>query len=122
MRPIIATLLSAGIAICGVQSTQAQPMQQKADQPVQQRQVPSAEEVQKIMSATMGAMIPMMGKMTEAIIEAQLTVADRQSTADRLATFKHNLYEALVKKGFTSDQALQITIATAPPTAAPSSK
>ena len=90
------------------------------DQP-QQKQ-PRPEEMQKIMDATMGAMIPMMGRMTEVILEAQLKVAERSETAERVAAFKKNLYEALLKKGFNAEQAMQITLASAPPSAAPSGK
>lgn len=114
MRAIIAVLALAGVAIGGLTAVRAQTTQQK--------QAQSPEEMQKIMNATMGAMIPMMGKMTEAMLEAQLVFAERQGTALRLATFKRNLYEALLKKGFTSEQAMQITIATPPPAAALSSK
>jgi hypothetical protein len=74
------------------------------------------------MDATMGAMVPMMGRMTEIIIEAQLKVAERPETAERIAAFKKNLYDALLKKGFKAEQAMQITLATAPPSAAPSGK
>jgi hypothetical protein len=87
-----------------------------------QQKQPSPEEMQKMMDATMGAMVPMMGKMTEVILEAQLKVAERPETAERVAAFKKNLYEALLKKGFNTEQAMQITLETAPPSAAPSGK
>ena len=85
-----------------------------------QQKPPSPEEMQKIMDATMGSMVPMMGKMTEVMIDAQLNAAARPETAERMAAFKKNLYDALLKKGFTQDQALQITVATALPMASPS--
>lgn len=55
---------------------------------------------------------PEEGRGTEAAIEAQLRIAERPETAARIATFKRNLYEALLKKGFSGDQAIQLTIAT----------
>ena len=87
-----------------------------------QQKPPSPEDMQKIMDATMGAMVPMMGRMTEVTIEAQLKVAERPETANRVATFKKNLYDALLKQGFTAEQAMQITLVTPPPSAAPMSK
>jgi len=90
-------------------------------QPAAQKQ-PSPEDMQKTMDATRGALVPLMGRMTEVMLEVQLKVAERPETAERTAAFKKNLYDALVKKGFSTDQALQITISTALPSAAPSSK
>ncbi len=87
-----------------------------------QQKQPTPEEMQKIMDATMGAMVPMIGRMTEVMIETQLRIAEKTDTAERIATFKRNLYEALLKKGFSANQALQITLATAIPSTAPSGK
>jgi len=78
-----------------------------AQQAPAQRQ-PSPEEMQKIMDATMGAMVPMMGRMMEVMLEAQLKVAALPDTAERVATFKKNLYDALQAKGFSKPEALQI--------------
>jgi hypothetical protein len=85
-------------------------------------QQPSAEQMRAVMQATMGAMVSVMGPMTEAVLEAQLNVAARLETADRLAQFKKNLYDSLVKKGFTPADALQITMASNPPSATPAAK
>ena len=108
LNPAIAAVLLS----LGVLSAQAQAQQKP----------PSPEDMQKIMDATLGAMVPMMGRMTEVTIEAQLKVAERPETADRIAAFKKNLYDALLKKGFTGEQAMQITLVTSPPSAAPMSK
>ena len=86
-----------------------------------QRQ-PTPEDMQKIMDATMGVMVPMMGRMSEVIIEAQLKFAAQPETAERIATFKKNLYDALLRKGFSKSDALQIVIATGIPSASPSAK
>ena len=104
---VLATLLLA--APCFAQEASAQ------------RQ-PTPEEIQKIMDATMGAMVPMMGRMMEVMIEAQLKFAALPETAERIATFKKNLYDALQKKGFTKSEALQIVMATGIPSASPSAK
>ncbi len=86
------------------------------------RKQPTPEEMQKIMDATMGAMVPVMGRMMEVMLDAQLRIAERPETATRIAAFKRNLYDALLKSGFTADQALQVVIATSIPAASPSSK
>jgi hypothetical protein len=80
---------------------------------------PSAEEIRKSMDAAMGSMVPMMGRMTEVAIEAQLKIAARPETAEIIATFKKNLFDQLQKKGFSAEQALQITLSTTIPSAAP---
>jgi hypothetical protein len=87
-----------------------------------QQKPPSPEDMKRIMDATMGAMVPVMGRMTEVMIEAQLSAAEQPGTAERIASFKFNLYQALLKKGFSAEQALQITVATSPPSAAPAVK
>ncbi len=78
---------------------------------------PTAEEMQKSMDAAMGSMVPMMGRMTEVTIGAQLKLAAMPETAERIAAFKKNLFDQLQKKGFTPDQALQITMSTPLPSA-----
>lgn len=92
-----------------------------AQQAPAQRQ-PSPEEMRQIMQATMGAMVGVMGPMTEAVIEAQLNLLARPEAAERIAAFKRQLFDALVKKGFSSEHALQIVLTTALPSAAPSGK
>ena len=88
----------------------------------QPQQPPSPEQMKQIMQATMGAMVSVMGPMTDAVIEAQVNAAARPETAEKIAAFKKNLYDALLKKGFNVQQALQIVVSTAPPAAAPSAK
>lgn len=88
----------------------------------QQQQPPNPEQMKQIMQATMGAMVSVMGPMTDAVIDAQVNAAARPETAEKIAAFKKNLYDALLKKGFNAQQALQIVISTAPPAAAPSAK
>ena len=62
------------------------------------------------------------GAMTEAAIEAQLNVAAKPETAERIATFKRNLYESLLKKGFNGLDAMQMVINTPLPSVSPSAK
>ena len=112
MRYIPSTLLLAMLLLAPISHAQEPPAQRQ----------PTPEEMQKIMDATMGAMVPMMGRMTEVVIEAQLKIAVLPETAERIATFKKNLYDALTKKGFTKAEALQIVMATDIPSAAPMAK
>ena len=85
------------------------------------RKPPTPEEIKQVMQESMqasfGAMVSTMGPMTEAAIEAQLVAAAKPETAQRLAAFKRNLYDELLKKGFNPQQALQIVITTSAPSA-----
>ena len=85
-------------------------------------QQPSPEQMKQIMQTTMAAMVSVMGPMTEAVIEAQLAIAVRPDTAERIAVFKRRLYESLLKQGFNGIEAMQIVVATSPPSASPSAK
>ena len=109
-------LIAGAVSLLG-SAALAQPQQ-----PQQPQQPPSPEQMKQIMQATMGAMVSVMGPMTDAVIEAQVNAAARPETAEKIAAFKKNLYDALLKKGFNVQQALQIVVSTAPPTAAPSAK
>jgi septal ring factor EnvC (AmiA/AmiB activator) len=112
MRHLIASLAVAVLlqsSYCYAQET-----------PQQQKRTP--EDMQKIMGATFDAMVPAMAKMTEAMVQTQLRIAVLPDTADRIATFKKNLYDALKKSGFTESQAMQIVIATGLPSATPAMK
>lgn len=66
---------------------------------------PSPGEMLQVTDATLERTI-------ETQIAAQLKVAERPETAERVASFKKNLFDALRKKGFTAEQSLQIVIAT----------
>jgi|SRR5471030_304996 len=101
-----AIAFSSILLVCNVAFAQSPPPQK-----------PNPEEMQKGMETAMGAMLPMVGRMAEVQIEAQLKVAERPDTAERIATFKKNLFDALRHKGFTEEQSLQITSATPVPTA-----
>ena len=76
------------------------------------------ELLRQALQPSTGAMTPAMEQMTDAMIESQLKAAARPDTAQRLAAFKKNLYDALQAQGFTKAEALAITQATSPPSAA----
>lgn len=54
---------------------------------------------------------PMAGQMTEAMMEGMLRVMARPESAERLANFTRHYYDALVRKGFSREEALQIVVA-----------
>jgi hypothetical protein len=51
-----------------------------------------------------------MGQMSQAAMQSLLATLARRETAEGLATFTKNYYDALVAKGFTKDEALRIVI------------
>jgi hypothetical protein len=87
---------------------------QLAHAQTEQRAKPTPDEIQKMTDST-GAMTVVMSRMAEIQLEAQLKVAERPETAERIATFKKNLFDALRRKGFTAEQSLQILNATSLP-------
>jgi hypothetical protein len=78
--------------------------------------------MKQIMQAPMGAMLSVIGPLTEAVIEVQLNTAAKVETAEKFAHFKRNLHEALLKKGFNGIDAIQIVIFTSMPSATPTAK
>lgn len=118
LRSLISSFL---LVACSAAAIAAEPQHSPSGQ-----QQPSPEQMRAMMQATMQAsmeaMISAIGPMTQAAIDAQLASAAKPETAERLAAFKRNLFEALTKKGFNAQEALQIVIATSPPNASPNAK
>jgi len=81
---------------------------------------PSArdEEIRRLMESTSNAMVPSAARTADAVLDAELKFAERPETAVRVASFKRNLYEALQKKGFSAEQAMQIMLHTPLPSSA----
>lgn len=88
----------------------------------EKRPQPSGEEIQQQMEKTFAMMEPMMGKMVEAMIEAQLSVVSKPESAEKMARYVKNFQEALVKQGFSREEALRIVTSLPMPSASPSSK
>ena len=92
MRLTVALALSLGLA--------AQPASVTAQQPG----VPD--------SATMAQMFNQMGPMyqgmAQQMMEGTLKALERPETVDRLARIARRYYDALLKQGFTKEEALQI--------------
>ncbi|HEX2679674.1 MAG TPA: hypothetical protein VHQ03_00095 [Candidatus Dormibacteraeota bacterium] len=62
-----------------------------------------------------GMMGPMMEQMMTAGMTATLKVLAKPESAQQLATFVKNFYDALIAKGFTKDDALKIVMAVGMP-------
>ncbi|MGH7700714.1 MAG: hypothetical protein ACREMJ_09400 [Gemmatimonadales bacterium] len=74
-------------------------------------QEPQPDDPQAAMQQQMQMMGPMMGMMMEGMMESLLATLAKPQTAERLATFTKAYYDALVRKGFTKDEALRIVTA-----------
>ena len=68
------------------------------------------EQQQAMMQQQMKMMTPMFGEMMKIMMETQFQILSRPDTADKLASFTRNYYRALLKKGFTKEQALDIVM------------
>jgi hypothetical protein len=113
------------ILLAAIVSLTALPSANAEESPPPKRP-PTPEQVQQVMQnslrATMSAMVDSAGPLAEASINAQMVMAANPETAERLAAFKKNFYDALVKKGFTPAQSFQIMLSTSPPSASGLSK
>jgi len=78
----------------------------------QTAQRPAPEEMLRMADSSTAANLATLERTVEAQLNAQLKTAERPETAERIASFKKNLFDALRKKGFTAEQSLQIVVAT----------
>lgn len=78
----------------------------------QTAQRPAPEEMLRMADSSTAANLATLERTVEAQLNAQLKTAERADTAERIASFKKNLFDALRKKGFTAEQSLQIVVAT----------
>lgn len=98
-----AVLAAAALTLCAAQSHA-----QEKPQPVEEEELDWAADSTAFFMDMMG---PTFSIMMEQMMEALIEVLERPETAERLATFARNYYEALIDKGFTEDQALRLVIA-----------
>ena len=68
----------------------------------------SLEQFQKQMVASQDARLPFMAKEIELKLRTQLKVLGDPESSAMLARYIHNLYENLIKEGFSKEEALQI--------------
>ena len=60
------------------------------------------------MAGMFNQMGPMYESMSQAMIEGTIKALDRPETIERLARFARRYYDALIKQGFSKEEALQI--------------
>ncbi len=80
---------------------------------VARAQDPAEADSLAMMQEFMG---PMMGSMMANMMDGMLNMLARPESAEKLATFTRNYYEALLRKGFTDEQALRLVTAIGFPT------
>ena len=78
-----------------------------AQQPTSRPQVPDSTAMMQ-MAGMFNQMGPMYENMMQAMIEGTLKVFEKPETIERLARFSRRYYDALIKQGFTREEALQI--------------
>ena len=79
----------------------------------------SAEQMKAEMEVAMQGMQqmgPTMGEMMGQMMDSMLSYLSKKETSVKLATFTRNYYVALVKNGFTKEEALQIVVQSGIPT------
>jgi hypothetical protein len=74
----------------------------------QQPTAPNPEQMQQMMG-------PMMAQMATVMLEATFTALAKPENTERLADFTKHYYDALIKRGFTKEEALQIVVGTGIP-------
>ena len=81
-----------------------------AQQPTAKPVIPdSLQMVQMVQMAGMfNQMGPMYESMMQSMIEGTIKTFEKPETIERLARFSRRYYEALIKQGFSKEEALQI--------------
>ena len=78
-----------------------------AQQPTSRPQVPDSATMAQ-MAGMFGQMGPMYESMMQAMVEGTLKAFEKPETIERLARFSRRYYDALLKQGFTKEEALHI--------------
>lgn len=113
----MATVLIAAIVAIGAPSSLAAQVRPDSvrvpvSPPVKRGEQPSAE----VMQQQMDMVTPMMSQMSQAMLQGALAVLAQPESAERMATFTRNYFDALVAKGFSREDALRIVMAHGIPT------
>ena len=80
-----------------------------------QDQKMTPEQQQAMIQQQMNAMTPMFGQMMRVMMTAAFDVLSQPESAEKLASFTRNYYDALIKKGFSKDEALKIAMSVGMP-------
>jgi hypothetical protein len=76
-------------------------------QPTSRSQVPDSAMMAQ-MAGMFNQMGPMYESMMQAMVEGTIKAFEKPETVERLARFSRSYYDALMKQGFTKEEALQI--------------
>lgn len=68
------------------------------------------DQEQQMLQQNMNLMIPVLGQMMKAMMQAQLDILSDPKTAEALAIYTKSYYDALIKKGFTKEESLSIVM------------
>ena len=82
-----------------------------AQQPTPDSAQRRAQQAAEMMGPMMQQMAPMMQQMAVLTMEGTLAALAKPENAEHLADFTKHYYDALLKRGFTKEQALQIVMA-----------
>jgi hypothetical protein len=66
------------------------------------------DQPQAMMGLEMDSVAPMLGQVMKIMMLSTFDVLSEPESAEKLATFTKNYYDALVEKGFSKDEALKI--------------
>ena len=102
--PRVAALVLAALMLCAAPG-------QAQEEPQWEAEADSLDWAADSTAYFMDLMGPTFGVMMEQMMDALIEVLERPETAERLATFARNYYDALIGKGFTEEQALRLVIA-----------
>ena len=78
-----------------------------AQQPTSRPAMPDSTQMAQ-MAGMFNQMGPMYESMMQAMIEGTIKAFEKPETIERLARFSRRYYEALMKQGFSKEEALQI--------------
>ena len=113
-RNILRVALFA-LAICVLGATAPASLQSQVrrdtSKAVTRLDVRGDQPTSEMMQQQMEMMGPMMGQMMQSMMQSLLAILAKPETAERMATFSRNYYDALVAKGFTKDDAIKIVMA-----------
>ncbi len=82
---------------------------------IAQDQKVTPDQQQVMIQQQMNAMTPMFGQMMRVMMTATFDVLSQPESAEKLASFTRNYYDALIKKGFSKDEALKIAMSVGMP-------
>ena len=93
------------VACCALLVFAAAPI--RAQQPTSKPVMPDSAQMAQ-MAGMFNQMGPMYESMMQAMIEGSIKAFEKPETIERLARFSRRYYEALMKQGFSKEEALQI--------------